>query len=1134
MTEQTHIAQAISSPTLRKYGLRVVLVLLVIGVLGFLVLPPLVKWLLVDQLSTLLRRPVTVEGMSMNPYTLSVQVDGLAVQEKGGGDKVVSLDQLYFNLESSSLFHGGPVISELKLLGPALKVVRLPDGRFNFSDLIDEFMARPTSTDPTPAFSLNNIQITGGRLEFDDRMLGEKHEVSELNIGLPFVSSLPSAIEIFVEPAFSASIDGSPLVAGGRSKPFAESQESELTLDLRDIQLARYVDYLPLRLPIQLVSGALDSDLKLAFRRLEDHHSALSLSGNVAFKEVVVKDPAGAPLLSFKRLEVLLGTLDPLQRNFVIERVALDAPEIHARVSRQGTINWLDFLDQELAARRAAVPEPAEMRAEVRADVPAAPPTPVAWSLGEAKVSGGAVRWLDESHGKPFNAAIDAIDLGLRRLDSTNSEPAEFDAAWRIQAEPWLKGDAFTVKGGKLDLARREVLIDEVVARGSKLLLRRAADGGIEFVQPPALRAVSAARQDPAGPWKVTVARYRGEDLGLRFEDAAVSPAATHTIEGMKLDAENLSTVPGSTARLATRFMLNRKGEIEVGGSIKPFPLAADLKVAVKTLELLPLQPYFTERLNIDVTRGQVTLNGALQLRQTGGGALDPAALSGGFAGQLMVGDFYAVDKINSSDFLKWKSLHVGNLDLRLKPDSVSAGEVALADFFARVILSREGKLNLLQIIRQSDAAPAALPATTPPVVAGSGKAVAPVAAAGHALLPVKIGKITLQGGDIRFSDNFIKPNYSADLKKIGGTISGLSSAADSVASIDLRGSYDNIAPLTVSGQFNPLSAIPYLDVQADIKGIELTSLSPYSGKYAGYAIDKGKMSLFVKYRIKDNQLLAENRVFLDQLTFGEAVDSPDATQLPVMLAVALLQNRNGEIDVNLPISGSINDPQFSIGGLIVQVIVNLLGKAVTAPFALLGSLFGGGEELSNVEFAAGQATITQPMNDRLDKLGKALIDRPALRLEIEGHADPESDPEGLKQHRLQRQVRALKREDLTRKGVESGSAEVVEVDAKEYPALLERVYRAEKFPKPRNIVGLVKGLPVAEMEKLILAHSSVDEEDLRQLADQRAKAVLDWLVAHEVPAERLFLLPVRLVAAAGKADAAAQPGESRVVLSLK
>jgi hypothetical protein len=151
-----------------------------------------------------------------------------------------------------------------------------------------------------------------------------------------------------------------------------------------------------------------------------------------------------------------------------------------------------------------------------------------------------------------------------------------------------------------------------------------------------------------------------------------------------------------------------------------------------------------------------------------------------------------------------------------------------------------------------------------------------------------------LQGGDIKFSDNFIKPNYSANLKKIGGTISGLSSAADSVATLELRGSYDNIAPLNVSGQINPLSAIPYLDLQADIKGIEMTSLSPYSGKYAGYAIDKGKLSLFVKYKIEKKQLTAENRIFLDQLTFGEAVDSPEATKLPVTLAVALLKNSKG------------------------------------------------------------------------------------------------------------------------------------------------------------------------------------------------------------------------------------------------
>ena len=1124
MTEKTPPTTANASLRVKKYGLRIALALLIIGVLGFLVMPPLVKWLLVDQLAAALHRPVSIEGLRINPYTLSLQVDGLAIQEKGGGDKVAGFEQLFVNLESSSLFRGGPVISELKLVGPALSLVRLPDGRFNFSDLVDEFMARPPSTEPTPRFSVNNIQIAGGKVDFDDRMLGEKQQLSEVNVALPFVSSLPHSVEIFVEPAFSASLNGAPLVVQGRSKPFAATQESELAVDLRDVQIAPYLDYLPLRLPIQLVSGAVDSELKLAFRRGEDDHPSLSLSGSVTVRDLVVRDIAGDPLLSLQRLHVVLATVDPLQRVFAVEQVAVDSPEIHARVSRQGTINWIDFFNEELAARSSPAAGPAK-------DPPAAA---VNWSLGEARVSGGALLWLDESQGKPFNARVEGIDFAIRDLDSKGASPAKFELAMRFQGEPWIKTGTLSAKGGQLDLAKRRVLIDELWQRGTRVLLRRAADGSIDFVQPPVLRAATAARKDPGGAWQVTVAKYRSEDIGLRFEDAAVSPAATHTIEGLRFDGENLSTEAGSTAKVTTSFRLNRKGEVELAGTVRALPLDANIKLAVRTLELLPLQPYVTEHLNAEVTRGLVSADGVLQLRQSGSGGLDLAALGGGFSGEVTIGDFQAVDKINSADFMKWKSLHLGKLDLRLRPDSLAIGEVALSDFFARVIVSREGKLNLLQIVRRDDKSKPQSSPVAAAVVAGEGKASAPVGVVAKPSLPISIARITLQGGDVKFSDNFIKPNYSANLKKIGGTISGLSSAADTAAKVDLRGSYDNIAPLTVSGQLNPLSPTPRLDLQAEVKGIEMTSLSPYSGKYAGYAIEKGKMSLFVKYRIENRQLTAENRIFLDQLTFGEPVASPDATKLPVTLAVALLKNRNGEIDINLPISGSLDDPEFSIGGLIVRVIVNVLVKAVTSPFALLGSVFGGGEELSTIDFAVGEASLTAEAQKRIETLGKALVDRPALKLEIEGHADLQSDPEGLKRHRLQSKVRALKREELTKKGVESGSVETVEVDAKEYPALLERVYRAEKFPKPRNLVGMVKGLPVDEMEKLILANTVADEEELRDLADRRAKAVRDALLARDVPGERLFLLPVRLVASDGKADAAAQARESRVALSLK
>lgn len=1133
MIDKAKLQALVQSPTTKKYTLRIVLAFVFVGVLGFFALPPLVKSVLLDQLGQALHRPVAVDRVRINPYALSLTLEGVAIGEREGGEQFASFDSLYVNLESSSIFRLGAVVGELRLVNPKLKVVRVSASRYNFSDLLDEFMARPRNDDPLPAFSVNNIQLSGGVIEFDDRPLAEKHTVSDISLTLPFVSSMAYAVESFVEPVLSARIDGAPLLVKGRSKPFANSLESEVAIDLDDLQLAQYVDYLPFKLPIKVLSGALDSTLKLTFRQEKDRPSTLVLAGNAAIKQLAVKDTSDAPLLSFKTLDLAIGSADLLARRFVIDRVVIDSPQIDARVSRQGTINWVEFFSDKLAQAQANRPVPKASKATESTP-------PLAWSLGEAKVAGGVLRWLDESHGKPFNASVEDITLDLKKLDSKGVAPAEFDIAWRISAGDWLSVQAFSAKGGQLDLAKHEVRISNVLARGVRGLVRRTAEGNIDFLQTPALRVVEASQTETSVPWKITTAKSVGEDVALRFEDLAVSPAATHTIDGLGFAIENLSTEPGQSAKIAARFKFNRQGDVAFDGTLQLFPLnalAADLKLDVKTLELLPLQPYFGEKLNIAVTRGQLSAGGNLQLRLDDKAKKNDApALAGSFSGQATVGDFAAVDKLNSADFLRWKSFYLGHVDVRLNPDSVSIGEVALSDFFARVIVSPEGKLNLMQIVRQDDAAAAA--ASTPAKSAGDGKAVAPVAAAAAPVMPLKIDKITLQGGAVRFSDNFVKPNYSANLRQIGGRITGLSSAPGSVANLELRGSYDNVAPLNITAKINPLSAKPYLDLQADIKGLELTQFSSYSGKYAGYAIEKGKLSLLVKYKIENDLLEAENRVFLDQLTFGDPVDSPDATKLPVTLAVSLLKNRNGEIDLDLPISGSLSDPQFSVGGLVVKVIVNLLVKAVTSPFALLGSMFGSSEEMSNVEFDYGRAAIAPAAQQRLENLAKALVDRPALKLEVEGRVDPERDREGLKSARIDRKVRAVKRDDLAKQGVDSAATENVEVSEQEYPALLERVYKAEKFPKPRNMIGLVKSLPVDEMEKLMLANSSVDDDDLRALGERRAKAVRDWLVAHEVSADRVFLLPTKLGEAGDKPGATsgsdAKAKSSRVDFTLK
>jgi hypothetical protein len=445
-----------------------------------------------------------------------------------------------------------------------------------------------------------------------------------------------------------------------------------------------------------------------------------------------------------------------------------------------------------------------------------------------------------------------------------------------------------------------------------------------------------------------------------------------------------------------------------------------------------------------------------------------------------------------------------------------------LADFYSRLIVNADGTLNLQNIMvkagqggvsttaptTSTDAAakPAAGPATTPtPAAAAAEPAPDPGVPRN-----IRIGKITLQGGNVNFSDFFIKPNYSANLTGIGGNVTEM--APDKPAELELRGKVDNTAPVEIAGSLNVLAKELSLDIKASARDIELPPLTPYSVKYAGYGIEKGKLSVTVKYRIENRKLAAENNVRLDQLTFGDKVESPTATKLPVLLAVSLLKDRNGVIDIDLPISGSLDDPQFSVGGLVVRVIVNLLTKIITAPFTALASAFGGGVELSFVEYAAGSATLDNEARKRLDALAKALNERPALKMEVTGRVDATGDRESLKQAHVESRVKAEKMKRLTREGKAPASVDDVSVGKDEYPALLKAAYGEEKFPKPRNVIGLAKDLPVPEMEKLMITNAQVTEEDLRQLANRRAQAAKGYLVeAGKVPAERVFLVAPKL-----------------------
>ena len=469
--------------------------------------------------------------------------------------------------------------------------------------------------------------------------------------------------------------------------------------------------------------------------------------------------------------------------------------------------------------------------------------------------------------------------------------------------------------------------------------------------------------------------------------------------------------------------------------------------------------------------------------------------------GKILVANFASVDKENGNDFLKWKALFFDSLNGGYNPLYVHIKGISLTDFYSRVAIDPDGTLNLQKIVGAEETATDASP--SPPV-----KEAKASRANNQGGKDISIGKITLQGSRVDFSDYTIKPHYSTQLKDLGGRISALSLQKNKPADVELRGKLGSDVPFEIVGKINPSSDNFFVDLSAKFRGMDLSPMTPYSGKYIGYTIEKGKLSLEVKYLIVKKKLVSQNKIFFDQFTLGGKVESKDAVKLPVKLAISLLKDRTGKIDLDIPVSGNLDDPQFSVWKIIIKILKNLIAKAATAPFALLGSMFGGGEELSYVEFDYGSARVTDDNVKKIDTLIKALSDRPSLQLEITGYFDKENDYEGLKHYLLNQQIKTQKLKATVKKGSPEIPVDEVIVEPQEYEKYLTMAYKAAKFPKPRTIVGLLKTLPVPEMEKLMLTNIKITDDDLRALAHQRALNVKDLIMkSGQVTADRLFIV---------------------------
>lgn len=616
----------------------------------------------------------------------------------------------------------------------------------------------------------------------------------------------------------------------------------------------------------------------------------------------------------------------------------------------------------------------------------------------------------------------------------------------------------------------------------------------------------------------------------FKARDESLKPALDIALQSLRVAADRLAMGPGQSNFTLAAAGIQGNGKLDLKGAFTPQPLTVKTSVDLSELNVASFAPYAASSLNATVRAITLGAKGDAEFAAAAGNT----PMKAGWKGGVEITGVDLQDRVNNDDFLNWKRLGFSGMDISVAGDKIGAklGDIALEDFYGRVLLNAQGRLNVMDLVAAPGQAGGSITQDTQ--TPGRNAAPPPAApakgGAGSAMPDISVNSVTLNRGRMTFTDRFVKPNYVAELSSIEGSITAVSSTNPQPAKVKVTGRVYTTAPLSISGIVQPFAKYLTLDLKATAKGVDLPRFNTYSAKYVGYPIKRGKLSVDLEYKIKDRALQATNHVVLNQLTFGDKTNSPDATKLPVLLAVALLKDSRGNIDINLPISGSLDDPEFSVGGIVVRVLMNLVVKAVTSPFSLLASAFGGGEELSYVEFAPGSAALTDDSQQRIDTLIKALTDRPALKMDISGRADPKTDMEGLRQAWIEDQIRAAKAADTAPRGKKPNPAGV-QVSAAERAKYLEEVYDdADIKDKPRNFIGMAKSVPAAQMEEMLRGVAPVGEEQLRQLADARAQAVYEKLQAQEGLAERVFIVAPQL-----DADGIKDEGlPSRVDFSLK
>jgi hypothetical protein len=1089
---------------------------------GFFLAPWLVRHYVPKIVQDQLKKQAAVGDVRINPYIFTVDANDFRMEEPDG-QPIVGFKRLFVDFELKSLFKWAWTFRQLNLEGPHVNAVIAKDGALNLAGLAppSEEPPQPPEKDKRPLpLILEEVSIDQGQIDFTDQRQSKPASITLKSLQL-HISNLTTLPGQEGPKTITATLgDGGTLRWTGEIGLNPVVTQGNFAIE--NVQTATAWKFIRDAVNLEQPTGkaSITADYNVDLSGAEPQVTLGKLA--VALTGLALKlEGAEAPFFELPDARLTGGRIDLAKQQVEIEKLAVAGGRARIMVDEGGTLNV------ERIARHTQKPAPAP------------PPSTTAgaakpWTLNLAAfdLSGFAADYQDHSRTPGLKAGIGEIKTALKaRVEAGEQTHAvvndigatllDFRAALAEDAEPGLQIQRIGLAGGAYDLTPNALSLEKVSVEGGIVDLKRMPDGSINMVQlfaPPQKGAIKREGEKAAAeghPFQFLAKAVALTGFQVKFSDLTVKPESP--IINIDELAVSLANVDGkSPMTFDAGLNVREGGQIKASGTVNPAEPTVETDIEVSKLELAAFQPYLSQAATLDLQSGTFSTRGTLRHGIKAAGARTT------YQGRFRVGNLHVTEAGQKQTLVGWRSLATDQLKVQIEPNRLEIGDLRLALPTGKFIIEKDRSINLANVIK-----PGAEPkkVETPPPGGAAGPA---------APFPYRVHRILVSDGRVDFADLSLPTPFGAKIHELKGVVAGISSARDARAQVELDGRVDEYGTAKINGELNTADPKTFTDIGVIFRNVEMSSLTPYSGKFAGRKIDSGKLSVDLKYKVAKGQLAGDNQIVVERLVLGEKVKSPEAVDLPLDLAIALLEDSNGVIDLGLPVKGDLDSPEFSIGGVVWKAFVNLLTKIVTSPFRALGALVpGGGEEsLNSVAFEPGRPDVPPPEKEKLAKLGDALQKRPQLNLSVQGRYNPETDLRELRTMSLRRALAV----SLGRKPRRSTEPGPVDFGSPETGKALEVMFaerfgndalnalkdeqkaaedKAKKEAAVKGAASAAEGEPrdPGQLAKAMFARVAesepIGDPELAQLAEARAQAIVAELVdSGRLPAERIEVKP--------------------------